>query len=87
MVFIIFITLSIPYIKYFFMYDKEYFLKPTSISQKKYEAIRMYFIDDVPAAEVAKQFAYTYCGLTTLVTWFRKERKNGDSDIFILEKK
>ncbi len=69
------------------MNDKEYFLNPTSISQKKYEALRMYFIDDVPAAEVAKKFGYTYRGFTTLVTWFRKERKNSNSDIFFLEKK
>lgn len=69
------------------MKDKEYFLNPTSISQKKYEALRMYFIDDVPAAEVAKKFGYTYRGFTTLVTWFRKERENSNSDIFFLEKK
>ncbi len=69
------------------MKDKEYFLNPTSISQKKYEALRMYFVDDVPAAEVAKKFGYTYRGFTTLVTWFRKERKNSNSDIFFLEKK
>ena len=73
--------------KGFFMNDKEYFLNPTSISQKKYEALRMYFIDEVPAAEVAKKFGYTYRGFTTLVTWFRKHRKNSNSEIFFLEKK
>ena len=69
------------------MNDKEYFLKPASISQKKYEAVRMYFVDGVPAVEVAKKFGYTYRGFTTLVSWFRNEMKNADSDIFFLDKK
>lgn len=75
------------HLKRFFMNDKDYFLKPTSISHKKYEALRMYFVDDVPAGEVAIKFGYTYRGFTTLVTWFRNVMKNADSDIFFLDKK
>ena len=37
----------------------EYFLTPTGASQRRYEALRAYFVDDMPAAEVADRFGYS----------------------------
>jgi hypothetical protein len=54
-----------------------FFLKPNSIAQKQYEALRLFFIENVPAIEVAKKFGYTYRGFTTIASDFRKKIKNG----------
>ena len=37
----------------------EYFLTPAGASQRRYEALRAYFVDDMPAAEVADRFGYS----------------------------
>ena len=52
-----------------------FFLQPNSIAQKQYEALRMFYIDNKPAKEVAKNFGYTYRGFTTIASNFRKELK------------
>ncbi len=61
------------------MSTKDFFLKPTSTSQKQYEALRCYFVDGLPAVAVAKQFGYTYRGFTTLITTFNKEIDSGNA--------
>lgn len=53
----------------------DYFLSPSSISQKQYEALRMFFVEKKPAQEVATKFGYSYRGFTTLVSNFRKDLK------------
>ncbi len=66
----------------------DFFLSPGSIPHKQYEALRMYFVEEKTAAEVAVKFGYTYRGFTTVVSNFRKELKiNPSSDIFFLKSK
>jgi hypothetical protein len=50
-----------------------YFLKPKSVSHKHYEALRMYFVEDIAAHEVASHFGYTYRAFTSLVSSFREK--------------
>ena len=66
----------------FIMNTKDFFLSPKSVPQKQYEALRMYFIDQVPATEVAQKFGYTYRGFTTTITVFKKELALGRADSF-----
>ncbi len=57
------------------MNEKDYFLKPSSIAQKQYEALRAFFVDGRSAKEVAAKFEYTYRAFTSLVANFRKTRR------------
>jgi hypothetical protein len=52
---------------------KLYFEMPKSVAHKQYEALRMYYIDNAPAHEVAQRFGYTYRAFTSLVTTFRRK--------------
>ncbi len=66
----------------------DFFLKPATIAQKQYEALRMYFVENVPAKIVAEKFGYSYRGFTTIISQFYKDYKNGNpEDLFFLEKK
>ena len=51
----------------------DYFRHPFSVSQKQYEALRAFFLEQRPAAEVAKQFGYTLRAFNSLVTRFRHQ--------------
>ena len=65
----------------------EYFSAPNTISQKQYEALRMYFVDKAKAIEVANKFGYTYRGFTTIVSEFRKKLKHSQNkDPFFYQK-
>ena len=37
----------------------QYFTAPASSAQRRYEALRAYFLDEMPAAEVADRFGYS----------------------------
>ena len=66
----------------------DYFNSPSSIAQKQYEALRMFFIEKIPGAEVAKKFGYTYRGFTTISSNFRKQLMNQDcKEPFFISKK
>ena len=58
---------------------EDFFLKPKSVSHRQYEALRMYYIENKPAAEVADCFGYKLRAFTSLVSDFRK---NFDLDHF-----
>ena len=61
----------------------DFFLLPSSIAQKQYEALRMYYIEGKTAKEVAEKFGYKHRGFTTIVTEFNKKLKNNDvEDLF-----
>lgn len=53
-----------------------FFARPQSIAQKQYEALRMYFLENKTAKEVASRFGYTYRGFTTIVAEFRNKLIN-----------
>jgi hypothetical protein len=52
----------------------EFFLQPTSPTQRRYEALRAYLADGVPAATAAQRFGYTLAGFSSLVRDFRAGR-------------
>lgn len=64
---------------------KDFFLNPKSISQKQYEALRVYYLENKSAKEVAEQFGYKHRGFTSIVLDFTKklEETNGDGLFFI----
>src|SRR5260221_465669 len=49
----------------------EYFLTPAGASQRRYEALRAYFVDDRPAAEVADRFGYSTASVHQMATLLR----------------
>lgn len=50
-----------------------YFLEPANVNQRRYEALRAYFVDGLPSAEAAKRFGYTPGSFRVLVHHFRRE--------------
>lgn len=65
----------------------DFFLRPLTIAQKQYEALRMYFVEKKPATEVAIKYGYTYRGFTTIVSDFRKKINTGQTDgLYFIEK-
>jgi len=54
----------------------EYFNDPMSASQRRYEALRAYFVDNTSAAEVAKRFGYSVASVYQMATLLRSGRLN-----------
>jgi len=51
------------------------FLAPQNTAQRQYEALRAYFVERLPAAEVARRFGYTVGSFHQLAHQFRKHPK------------
>src|ERR1700734_16351 len=49
----------------------EFFLRPDSPAHRRYEALRAYLADGLPAAEAAARFGYTPASLLSAVRDFR----------------
>lgn len=66
------------------MEPKDFFLNPKSISQKQYEALRAYYVENKTAAEIAAEFGYKHRGFTSIVLNFRKKlsETNGEGLFF-----
>lgn len=58
----------------------EFFASPASTTQRRYEALRAYLLEGVPAEEVADRFGYTAISLLSLVRDFRA----GQRDFFLI---
>jgi hypothetical protein len=56
------------------------FLEPANSNHRQYEALRAYFVEGRPAAEVAEQFGYTPGSLRVMASEFRR---NPDRDFFL----
>src|SRR6266536_2709332 len=52
----------------------EYFTDPSGSAQRRYEALRAYFVEDLSAAEVADRFAYSTASVHQMATQLRKGR-------------
>jgi len=50
----------------------QYFTAPAGAAQRRYEALRAYFLDDIPAAEVADRFGYSTASVHQMATLLRK---------------
>src|SRR5262249_15495669 len=51
---------------------RRFFSEPNSPRQRQYEALRAYFLDELPSAEVAKRFGYTVGAFRGLYYSFRR---------------
>ena len=51
-----------------------YFTRPAGSAQRRYEALRAYFVDGLPAAEVADRFGYSTASVHQMATLLRKDR-------------
>lgn len=58
----------------------EFFLNPSSIAQKQYEALRMYYVEGKSSKEVAQKFGYKHRGFTTIITEFNRKLKANDTE-------
>ena len=47
----------------------EQFARPVEPNQRRYEALRYYFVDGAAAGDVAERFGYTRASVETLVGW------------------
>jgi transposase len=54
----------------------EYFTAPAGAAQRRYEALRAYFTDEMPAAEAADRFGYSTASIHQMATLLRKGRLN-----------
>jgi hypothetical protein len=61
--------------------DEHFFLEPSNSAQRLYEALRAYFVEHIPSAEVAKRFGYTPGSFRVLVHSFRH---NPDPKFFLV---
>lgn len=50
---------------------RQFFLQPQQTFHRRYEALRAYFLDGLPLAEVADRFGYRRSSLKSLVCRFR----------------
>ncbi len=48
-----------------------YFLQPDSSQQRRYEALRAYFVDDLPASQVADRYGYSTASIHQMATLLR----------------
>src|SRR5437773_2177744 len=53
---------------------KRFFTEPASPRQRQYEALRAYFVEGRPSAEVARAFGYTPGSFQVMCHHFRRER-------------
>ena len=51
-----------------------YFLRPAGASQRRYEALRAYFVEEMPASEVADRFGYSTASVHQMATVLRAGR-------------
>jgi hypothetical protein len=51
---------------------RNYFERPKTASQRQYEALRAYFIEELPSAKVARRFGYTEAAFRMLCYDFRR---------------
>src|SRR6266699_39600 len=52
----------------------EYFTQPVPSAQRRYEAMRAYFVDDMPAAQAADRFGYSTASVHQMATLLRGGR-------------
>ena len=81
--------ISLPLLIYtVFMNTLDFFMKPVSVPQKQYEALRMYYVEKKKAKDVAREFGYAHRAFTSLVSDFNNAINNkGFINPFFITKK
>jgi hypothetical protein len=57
---------------------RSFFLQPRSTFHRRYEALRAFFVERRPPAEVAAQFGYKPAALNVLISRFRHDVRGRD---------
>lgn len=57
-----------------------FFKAPLLPQQRKYEALRAFFLEDMPADAVARQYGYTVMSVYSLIRDFKKELAEGNPE-------
>lgn len=60
----------------------DFFKSPKNTAHKQYEALRAFFYEKMPAAEVARQFDYTLSAFYSLVRDFKKRFKENHAESY-----
>jgi hypothetical protein len=66
---------------------RQFFLEPTAIYHRQYEALRAYFVEGRELNEIAQQFGYQESSLRVMVSQFRKKVKTNDLHPFLFSRK
>jgi hypothetical protein len=61
---------------------QDFFLRPSQVLHRQYEAARAVFVEHRPLPQVAQQFGYSYGGLRNLVAGFRARCRTGQAPPF-----
>jgi len=61
---------------------RSFFLEPRSPFHRRYEALRAFFIEGRPPADIAVQFGYKPAALKVLISRFRHDARSEDSPPF-----
>ena len=56
---------------------RRFFLDPHSTTQRRYEALRAFFIERRPVAEIAARLGYKPASLNAMVSAFRSQCRDG----------
>ena len=56
---------------------RRFFLDPQLTFHRRYEALRVFFIDDRPVAEIAAQFGYKPTALNVMISRFHAQFRRG----------
>ncbi len=62
---------------------QSFFLQPTHTLHRRYEALRAFFIDRRPLAEIAQTYGYQYGTLRNLMAQFRAACRSGQLPPFL----
>ena len=60
----------------------QYFLEPHDPQQRKYEALRSVFIDQLPQSEVAARFGFSHDLVRRMVSDFRGQCRQDQAPLF-----
>ena len=63
----------------------DYFLKPQQSSQRRYEALRAVFVEELSLKDVSQQFGIGYGTIRNWVSDFCRNRDSGDAPPFSLQ--
>lgn len=56
---------------------RRFFLEPHSTTQRRYEALHAFFVEDQPIAEIAARFGYKPASLNAMISTFRSQCRVG----------
>ncbi len=61
---------------------REFFIAPQQTFHRRYEALRAFFVDGRPLADIAAQFGYKPDALKAMISKFRAQHRSGRTPPF-----